>query len=139
MNDNDKQLLDKENVGKTVSFSNGAMNDDVVADVSQVMEGKDDADEDLYAEVDTFERAFSEPAAAAPTTIIRSSETAAAILKPVPAIYYLAGGGDSDCSRERWSPYMVNRVDVSDIIWNYRSKILRQAELMKPLGSVERL
>ena len=64
---------------------------------------------------------------------------AMSILKPTPAIYYLAGGGKSDCSRERRSPYMVNGIDVSDLLWDYRWKILERAERMEPLESVERL
>ncbi|KAF9301536.1 hypothetical protein BGZ74_006604 [Mortierella antarctica] len=143
-NDDDKQLQDMEN-GETAAVS-GAVDGGVVAGMSQVMEGHDEVDEDPFADADNFEGALSETAAATPTMMIGSFKSTgvslqptASIMKPMPAIYYLAGGGESDCSRERRSPYMVNGVDVSDILWDYRSKILEKAERMEPLESVERL
>lgn len=105
--------------------------------MSQIVEGQNDIDEDPLAEANY--------AVATPTIMVGSSkptgvsQPATAILNPMPAVYYLAGGGDSDCSRERRSPYMVNGIDVSDILWDYRSKILKKAERMEPLESVERL
>ncbi|KAG0018918.1 hypothetical protein BGZ82_000307, partial [Podila clonocystis] len=114
--------------------------------MSQVMEGNDEIDEDTFSDADNFEEALSETAAATPTMMVGSSNSTGvslqprtSILKPTPAIYYLAGGGESDCSRERRSPYLVNGIDVSDILWDYRSKILEKAERMAPLESVERL
>ncbi|KAF9342116.1 hypothetical protein BGX26_008303, partial [Mortierella sp. AD094] len=145
MNDNDKQLQDMEN-GETAAVSDGAVDSGVVAGMSQVMEGQDEVDEDPFAEADNFEGALPKPAVVTPTMMVRSSEPAgvssqpaAAILKPMSAIYYLAGRGDPDCSKERRSPYVVNGVDVSDVLWDYRSEILEKAERMESLESVERL
>ncbi|KAK3844679.1 MAG: hypothetical protein J3R72DRAFT_65445 [Linnemannia gamsii] len=90
----------------------------------------------------------SKPTRATPTPskMVRSSKPTGATpqpmvaaLDPMPAIYYLAGGGDSDCSKECRSPYVVNAIDVSDILWTYRSEILEKAEQMEYLESVERL
>ncbi|KAI1313880.1 hypothetical protein EDD11_002415 [Mortierella claussenii] len=145
MNDDDKQLQEIED-GETAAVSDGAMGIGVVAGMLQVMEGQDNVDEDSFTEADNFERALPEPAAATFTMMVGSSEPtevslqpAAAILKPMPAIYDLTGGGDQDFSREGWSPYVVNGVDVSDILWDYRSEILEKAERMEPLEPVERL
>jgi hypothetical protein len=130
---------------ETAAVSDGVVGCGVIADISQGVEGQNSVDEDPSTEANDFEGSLSEPAAAPAMTVGSSepsgvsSQPAPTILKPTPAIYYLAGSGDPDCSRERRSPYVVNGVDVSDILWDYRSGILEKAERMESLEPVERL
>ncbi|KAF8953439.1 hypothetical protein BGZ46_003208 [Entomortierella lignicola] len=112
LNDDDKQLRDMEN-GETAAVSDGAVSG---------MDGQDDVDDyPLRMQITWNDLCLS----------LQQQYPRTLILK--------AGGGDPDCSRECQSPYKVNGVDVSDIPWDYRSKILEKAERMEPLELVERL
>ncbi|KAF9086580.1 hypothetical protein BGX27_003171, partial [Mortierella sp. AM989] len=99
----------------------------------------------IVQDTDDLQGASSDTESAPPRITVSSSEHSGTdqlskpTLETTPAIYYLAGGGSSDCSRECRSAYMVDEFDISDTLWDYRSKILQLAEQMQPLESVERL
>ncbi|KAG0354043.1 hypothetical protein BC939DRAFT_472496 [Gamsiella multidivaricata] len=56
------------------------------------------------------------------------------------SVYYLAGNGSTDCSKELWTPWVNEGEDLAGKVWAYREAICRKAKKLEPLsGSVEKL
>ncbi|KAF9917408.1 hypothetical protein FBU30_000769 [Linnemannia zychae] len=143
--DGNKQLQRMANEVSVAAFD-GTVGGDVLTDTTQVIERQDDLDEDSDADADNLSSLLSRHTAITPTVSVEISkpedisiQNTEAVLRLLPTIYYLAGGGDPNCSSERRSPYMVNGADFSDILWDYRSEVLEKAESMDLLEIVERL
>ncbi|KAF8932399.1 hypothetical protein BGZ47_011403 [Haplosporangium gracile] len=55
-------------------------------------------------------------------------------------IYYLTGDGSKDCSKNLWTPWLVNGHDLGPTLWKYRERIIDAAQRVVPLtSSVEKL
>ena len=50
-------------------------------------------------------------------------------------IYYLTGGGSKDCSKNLWTPWLVNGHDLAPTLWKYRERIIDAAQRVVPLTS----
>ncbi|KAF9902001.1 hypothetical protein BX616_002074 [Lobosporangium transversale] len=56
------------------------------------------------------------------------------------SIYYFTGNGSSDCSKELWTPWVIEGEDLAGKIWEYRMMICQKAKKLEALsGSVEKL
>ncbi|KAF9577821.1 hypothetical protein BGW38_006725 [Lunasporangiospora selenospora] len=56
------------------------------------------------------------------------------------SVHYLTGAGSIDCSRNLWTPWIIEGEDLAGKIWTYRETICSKARNFKPLsGSVEKL